>query len=823
MQRRLSLLAGFQFRIMHISGKSEDIAISDFLSRWGPFETKTTNAQTQTYMSNDNKQSCFRSSKIKDFKQKITSVNQSTQTLLIDKEQGSNQLIDNTDDSESDSDLLEQEYNRHGFQESENDAASHNDSANLQHEFQESEEDTYSHIDSVNLQQVLLQNAEKETDPITLYDIREEYRNDKILMEVMDWVNTSKKPNTIDSRSSHRETFHYWKNFNLLTVRDGILYMKRINVNTKKYHKVIVLPFTLIQRALYSYHNTISNCHPGVENSYDICSKKFYFYKMRKEFEMWINACLVCNKTKQTKAFRRAPLRPITYNHPFQAISIDHLEVSKTPTPRGNRALLTITDMFSSYLVCVPVKSTKTEVTVQKILEHWVLRFGLFNTIHHDLGSGFTSQLFKAILKVFNVKDKPGTSFHSQTQGKIESQNRRLNMCYRACLSDKDFKNYDLYAKYITFVLNSLKSSRTGYSAHYLVHGHEPTMPRDLFIKDNRLEELQSDNNKSTAEIYAYQMYKQVREITRRVISNTKQQANYMSTQYDKRVRGPFFEKGQYCFILVNVPSHKYSEKWTGPYLITYKINNWNYIVNVNGLEKVVNIEKMKEYKLSKYSVVNNKSTKSTTTVPDSSNPPSKQKSRLQEDSDSDTEITISIETPNSSPLTTNHSHADNTVVQHDVHSDFSDSDQQNIQPLSDSENYIPESPDIISLPGSPASTPAQSESDSEDSDDREALLDANTTVDVNTSTGNQPGSSMGRREVTLPEIDRYGKRKGIRVPQITRDLSRSEAEKDLTTITRSNPRYGIRPRVKEVKRYGISSPLKTLKKKVTKEKTSRK
>ena len=40
MQRRMSMLSGFHFKIEHISGQSEEIQISDYLRRYGPFTTK---------------------------------------------------------------------------------------------------------------------------------------------------------------------------------------------------------------------------------------------------------------------------------------------------------------------------------------------------------------------------------------------------------------------------------------------------------------------------------------------------------------------------------------------------------------------------------------------------------------------------------------------------------------------------------------------------------------------------------------------------------------------------------------------------------------
>ena len=118
------------------------------------------------------------------------------------------------------------------------------------------------------------------------------------------------------------------------------------------------------------------------------------------------------------------PLKPIIYSHFNFGITIDHLEPSKTPTPRGHVGLLTITDNFTSYLVAIPVKNMTSEETIRKIIKHWVLRFGVPLTLHHDLAKNFTSKFFSTVLRVFGIKDKPGTSFHSQTQGRIESPSR---------------------------------------------------------------------------------------------------------------------------------------------------------------------------------------------------------------------------------------------------------------------------------------------------------------------------------------------------------------------------------------------------------------
>ena len=462
-------------------------------------------------------------------------------------------------------------------------------------------------IDKVK--RVVKQTREEECVPVTLDDIRQDYPTDMILSQVIAWIKAGKRPEKLDFSNSDSELCHYWKNFGRLSLIKDILYYKRYDPNNKlEDSNVIVIPSTLIETTMRMFHNTIANCHPGAKNSTKLCVQKFYFYQMKENFELWVNACLICQRTKtDSHAFRKAPLKPIVYSDFNQSIIIDHLEPSKKATSRGYTSILTITCMFSSYLVAVPQKTMTSEEVIKSIIEHWILRFGMFENIHHDLASNFNSKLFKAILDKFNIRDRPGTSFHSQTQGRIEAQNRRLNRCFRACLTDTQYQEWDIWLKYIVFALNATPSSRFNMTANKVVFGRQLKMPRDLFtyrLGENNT--LRDETSQTTIQKHVYDLHTQMRAINLKVQEATQKSSKYMSTQYDKKVKGPFFEEKQYCFLLVNVPNHKFAEKWKGPYLITKKINNWNYIINIGSESKVVNIQKMKLYKTNQYSTVSN-------------------------------------------------------------------------------------------------------------------------------------------------------------------------------------------------------------------------
>ena len=608
MQRRIADLSGMSFQIEHVSGKSQEIQIPDYLSRYA-FGVPEKSVEVQTDVS------CFNSrDKSGEKKRKAFVKNNSLMNNDL-KGQLSSFSLSSEDNSESDnyfddipqvqSDELSSDNEEISQPESStNSDQSISDNA-IETEVSESDNDSdfyHSEYGDANLKTVLRASEIIADNPVTTSDVKTQYKNDKILLEVMSWVKGGKRPKRLNPRKCHEELHHYWCNFNLLRIKNGLLQIKRIDPNNKaKNYFATVVPYTLIERVLYMYHNTIGNCHSGVDNTLDQCKRKFYFFNMKKETKLYVSACLTCQKSKPTRKYLKAPLIPQIYSHWGQCLQIDHLEVSKKKTPRGNVALLTMCDMYSSYLVCVPVRSTKADVTISAIIEHWITKFGVPDQISHDLGSGFESALFKEVAKLFGMKNIKSTPWKSSTQGRVESCHRKLNMCFRATLSNKDFNKYDLYVKWIVFTLNCLKTSRTNYSPNFLTFNREIRTPRDFFV-DSPCET--KETGKKNYQTYAYDFYKEVKGITRKVLETTKRRAKYYANSFDKNASGPYFEAGQYCMLLVTPPKHKYSYKWKGPYLIIEKINDHNYIVQINGIKKVINISKMKHYPLNRYSKI---------------------------------------------------------------------------------------------------------------------------------------------------------------------------------------------------------------------------
>ena len=116
-----------------------------------------------------------------------------------------------------------------------------------------------------------------------------------------------------------------------------------------------------------------------------------------------------------------------------------------------------------------------------------------------------------------------------------------------------------------------------------------------------------------------------------------------MAKQYDKRVRGPYFKVGDWCFLLELWPKHKYADTWRGPYKVVKVLNKHNYVVEVEGKEKVVSISKMKPYRFNKHSDVASKPDK--VTIPESKQL-MRQSPRREDSSSDDNSVILMWEAP---------------------------------------------------------------------------------------------------------------------------------------------------------------------------------
>ena len=440
---------------------------------------------------------------------------------------------------------------------------------------------------------------------IDLKAISEAQKKDPIISLVRQWVEKGEKPSTLQQLRTPPDMIRLWKQFKLLTMRQDLLCRKWIRRDkdsneTEVIKCLVIIPESHREQVMCLYHSSRLTAHPGIDETYRQCLLSTYWPKMREDIELYVQACVTCGRVKQPQAYLRAPLQHVIAHDFNDILCIDHIVPEKEgTTPRRNRYILTMTDIFTGYVVAVATRTKESEETIRVILNGWILRFGCPKEIIADNDKSFTSIYFNSILKAFDIKPTHGTPYKCASTSKVERANKRINTALRVTLTDSQLRNWDVYLNLVCFALNGLKSRHTGFTANRLVFAKELYSPLTLVV-DNEPVTIEPGVKYSAK---AFALHKTLKQIIRQARRHAELDFKYSDNYYNKHLHGPYFKEGDWCFTLISCPKHKFSARWKGPYRIGKVISDHLYVIELeDGKDKLVNISKLKRYKKNRYS-----------------------------------------------------------------------------------------------------------------------------------------------------------------------------------------------------------------------------
>ena len=161
----------------------------------------------------------------------------------------------------------------------------------------------------------------------------------------------------------------------------------------------------------------------------------------------------------------------------------------------------------------------------------------------------------------------------------------------------------------------------TGFTPHYLVFGHEISLPLDLMYRPPPSKTAVDVNDWVSQKEEAFH---QAYELVRRNATTQQRRRNNL---YNKRVHGPNYKEGEY--VLLHYPvvhvgnSPKLSSPWRGPYEILKCLNDVNYKSKefTTGKVQIVQYDRMKRY-LGRIPVASIVQTRKTTHIAGYQTPP---------------------------------------------------------------------------------------------------------------------------------------------------------------------------------------------------------
>ena len=162
-------------------------------------------------------------------------------------------------------------------------------------------------------------------------------------------------------------------------------------------------------------------------------------------------------------------------------------------------------DHFMKYAEAVPCITASAEETCDHLINTRIARHGCPMTFQSDNGTAFIGELTKELMRRSQVAQAHSTTYHPQTNGLVERQNRTLVSMLRVFCS-RYMTDWDRYLPQVMGAYNSPQHSTTGVSPHMMLTGHEKSLPLTFFYPEY-------EGKKTSPQVYVRDVIRRQQEL----------------------------------------------------------------------------------------------------------------------------------------------------------------------------------------------------------------------------------------------------------------------------------------------------------------------
>ena len=351
-----------------------------------------------------------------------------------------------------------------------------------------------------------------------------------------------------------------------MKAKDGSIWQRIDGHDDKDYiirNHLIVTPNDeqLRKEIMRLNHDTPIAGHPGRLKTLELVQQNYWWPRMRKDINMYVDGCSLCQKTKIFPQKPIGVLKPLELpTGPWQTIGVDL--ITGLPMSQGHNAIMTVVDHFTGKPYFLPCSNTLTARGSTKAFRDSVWSHeGFPEKVVSDRGPQFAADFTKELNRLLGIKTALSSAYHPQTDGLSERMNQEIEQYLRL------FINYhqDDWVEWLPmamFAFACRKRTSTGYSPFFLDRGREP----------NREVGVTKTSHNRDARMFALEMKKV------RLEAEVALRAAQESTKrfYDRKRQNITYEKGEEVLldardIVTGRPKKKLDHRRLGPYPIVQK------------------------------------------------------------------------------------------------------------------------------------------------------------------------------------------------------------------------------------------------------------
>jgi hypothetical protein len=118
-----------------------------------------------------------------------------------------------------------------------------------------------------------------------------------------------------------------------------------------------------------------------------------------------------------------AMLHPIIKPWPFYAWALDFVGQIHHASSKGHIFVLVTTDYFTKWTEAIPLKNMMHKEVIHFMLQHFIHRFSISQTLTTDQGSSFMSHQVHEFAESLNIKLLSSSPYYAKANGQAESSN----------------------------------------------------------------------------------------------------------------------------------------------------------------------------------------------------------------------------------------------------------------------------------------------------------------------------------------------------------------------------------------------------------------
>ena len=221
-------------------------------------------------------------------------------------------------------------------------------------------------------------------------------------------------------------------------------------------------------------HDAVESGHRGAQRMYEWLRTRVWWPGMQADAEKYARGCESCQQNKPDVQGRQG--MPLSIDTPTRAGEVICMDFIGPFIPSGREkwdSIMVVVDKLTRYCMYIPMRTTSAAPEVFHALDQrWMAIFGAPSVIISDRDSKFTSRFWERMWEGLRVELKRSTSFHPQTDGTTERQNRTLVEALKSFVNDTR-DDWALLLPQLQRAANSSISASTGFSPDRMMFGRE--------------------------------------------------------------------------------------------------------------------------------------------------------------------------------------------------------------------------------------------------------------------------------------------------------------------------------------------------------------